>query len=94
MLDFGQHRAESPPALKHYSDLKLPANLPDVLTHTGHVVYVSRWYAARVVLVYVHGISFILIHTRPTGIYPWNCRFCIYNHFLLCINYSVLYSTE
>ena len=49
MLDFGQHCAESPPTLKHYSDLELPANPPDVFTHTGHVVYVSRRYAARVV---------------------------------------------
>ena len=34
-----QHRAESPPGLKDYSDVKLPANTPDVLTHPSHIGY-------------------------------------------------------
>ena len=36
ILHFGQHRTESPPGLKDYSDVKLPANTPDVLTHPSH----------------------------------------------------------
>ena len=39
ILDFGQHWAESLPWLKDYSDVELPANMLDVLTHSGHVWY-------------------------------------------------------
>ena len=30
---------ESPSGLKDYSDVKLPANTPDVLTHPSHIGY-------------------------------------------------------
>ena len=92
MLDFGQHRAESPPALKHYSDLELPANLPDVLTHTGHVVYVSRWYAARVVLVY-STVSALFSYIPDQLASTHGIVGFAYTTTSYC-NYSVLYSTE
>ncbi|WP_222706805.1 hypothetical protein, partial [Lacisediminihabitans profunda] len=37
-------RAEGPPGLKDYSDVKLPANTPNVLTHPNHIRYHHQWF--------------------------------------------------
>ena len=43
ILHFGQHRMESPPGLKDYSDVKLPAGC-DFVIRTNKELYIERIY--------------------------------------------------
>ena len=73
------HRTESPPGLKDYSDVKFPANTPDVLTHPSHVGYhtpissekVKCW-SFRMPLSGVKSFANITSHSLHSHGYSWD----------------------
>ena len=40
---------------KDYSDVDLPANMPDILTHPGHIGYHHQWSLLPLLCLVVHG---------------------------------------